>query len=692
MPADFLLSSINTAPSRASATGDVDLSQSNQRDSSADRAGFQREFEREIQRSNERTQAPPRREPEDTRSESAAQDSRRDDHQAATRRTDSDQGGKSLPDRTAEHRTDNGQKRADHDQPKAGDEQSRRTGAATQAHAGQASSSSTRSDAKALATENHQENQQATKASLVQLLAGQQLSAQQRQALEGLRAELSDLQLNKLTAEERLQLMEQFQAMAQDLGLDTKALVAQIKDLLKAEGGGASTDSMQQMLADLMNDKAGPLKDLLQKLNDLQAQQGSPLESTAGENASSDNEGQEQDQPAVAALLQDLKQWLDRVLEESPEKATDADVIVGGGQDSQQANSPAAEEAGPTQVTDLTALLNGNGFSLNPVLAGAAGSGANSGNDGNGGKNAASPWALTQLQAGQGFVVKSSLADKISALSRGVSGSDSDAATSGATGDSESGKSEIAKDIDFLMKNADKLTAKSKESLGELSLADLANQAKQMLKQADGPMQQKLKAAVDQIKSALAETAKADSTGSDSSTSRSSSSPTQPVTAFMRALEQASAGGNVQKAQMTMQNHFNKPAWGNELGQRLMMMVGQKIQVAEIRLDPPDLGPMEVKVRMQQDQAHVVFHSQHAAVRDALEQAVPRLRELFDQNGLGLGDVDVQDQTAQQRQGEDQNGDARFASGSGDTEGDSDALVTEQVSVTSSDRLVDFYA
>ncbi len=90
--------------------------------------------------------------------------------------------------------------------------------------------------------------------------------------------------------------------------------------------------------------------------------------------------------------------------------------------------------------------------------------------------------------------------------------------------------------------------------------------------------------------------------------------------------------------------------WGQAVGERLMFMVNNKVQAASIILNPPELGPIEVKVNLNHDQASVHFVSNHASVRDAIEEALPRLREMFAQNGLQLADANVSQQSAQQQQ------------------------------------------
>lgn len=98
----------------------------------------------------------------------------------------------------------------------------------------------------------------------------------------------------------------------------------------------------------------------------------------------------------------------------------------------------------------------------------------------------------------------------------------------------------------------------------------------------------------------------------------------------------------------------------NALSERVSMMIRGELQNAVIRLDPPELGALEVRVQVQQDQTQVQIISQSAAVREALEQQSARLRDGLAQQGLALSNMDVSDQSSSQSdakaQGEGQNG------------------------------------
>ncbi|WP_171014099.1 flagellar hook-length control protein FliK [Chitinivorax sp. B] len=100
----------------------------------------------------------------------------------------------------------------------------------------------------------------------------------------------------------------------------------------------------------------------------------------------------------------------------------------------------------------------------------------------------------------------------------------------------------------------------------------------------------------------------------------------------------------------------DQQGWSKELGQNLIWLAGQKNQIAEMQLNPPQLGPLEVRVTIQNDQANLLFVSPHPSVREVIESALPRLSSMFAESGIAMGNVHVGGQSlADQRQhGQDQ--------------------------------------
>lgn len=77
------------------------------------------------------------------------------------------------------------------------------------------------------------------------------------------------------------------------------------------------------------------------------------------------------------------------------------------------------------------------------------------------------------------------------------------------------------------------------------------------------------------------------------------------------------------------------------LGNRLMLMSRDGVQSARLKLHPENLGPLDVRIQVEDDGARVWFGAQHGQTREALEAAIPRLRELFADQGLQLVRADV---------------------------------------------------
>ena len=101
---------------------------------------------------------------------------------------------------------------------------------------------------------------------------------------------------------------------------------------------------------------------------------------------------------------------------------------------------------------------------------------------------------------------------------------------------------------------------------------------------------------------------------------------------------------------------LKQPGWDRAVGERVQWMVNQKVQWAELKLNPPHLGQLQVKVRMEGERAHIHFVAPLATVREALELALPRLRDMFAEGELNLGDVTVSHQGADQSGTEEQAG------------------------------------
>ncbi len=134
---------------------------------------------------------------------------------------------------------------------------------------------------------------------------------------------------------------------------------------------------------------------------------------------------------------------------------------------------------------------------------------------------------------------------------------------------------------------------------------------------------------------------------------------------------------------------FGQTGWADRLGRQLLLQSAQGSSSARIRLDPPELGSLTVRIQLVDQSAAVNFVSPHAMVRDALEQQSARLQDMFREQGMDLLDVSVSDHSADTGDGRQQSGHQGSATPA-DTGPVADAglLPAQRVS----DALIDYYA
>ena len=142
---------------------------------------------------------------------------------------------------------------------------------------------------------------------------------------------------------------------------------------------------------------------------------------------------------------------------------------------------------------------------------------------------------------------------------------------------------------------------------------------------------------------------------------------------------------------LTMSSALGTSGWDGELLGRVNMLVKGGIQEAKIQLSPPEMGRLEIKVSTEGDSAKIMFSVDNIAAKDAIEQAIPRLRELLEQGGLQLAHSEVSDHS-QSNQGQ---GDVDETALGGDlamdTEGDGEEGNSWQLGISLSNSTVDYY-
>jgi len=153
------------------------------------------------------------------------------------------------------------------------------------------------------------------------------------------------------------------------------------------------------------------------------------------------------------------------------------------------------------------------------------------------------------------------------------------------------------------------------------------------------------------------------------------------------------AGNQPTAAVQTVATPLGSTAWGDDFSQKVSWMITQKSQVAELHLNPPNLGPLDVVLKISDNQATALFASPHAAVRDAVENALPKLRELLADNGIMLSNATVGDQSPRDRGAEEFAGRKEGSSAGGSTDNTAEMSATLSAPpVRRHDGMIDTFA
>lgn len=115
------------------------------------------------------------------------------------------------------------------------------------------------------------------------------------------------------------------------------------------------------------------------------------------------------------------------------------------------------------------------------------------------------------------------------------------------------------------------------------------------------------------------------------------------------------AGAASPAAQFTLQAPVASAPWQQQLGQLMVGLAQRGDQHMELHLNPRELGPLSVSLKLDDQGAQAHFFSSHSTVRGAVEQAIPQLREALAEQGIALGEAMV----GEHRQGFAGNGDGQ---------------------------------
>ena len=149
-------------------------------------------------------------------------------------------------------------------------------------------------------------------------------------------------------------------------------------------------------------------------------------------------------------------------------------------------------------------------------------------------------------------------------------------------------------------------------------------------------------------------------------------------------------------APLSIETNIRAQNWQSDFTQKVVWLANNDKQSAQITLNPPQMGPIEVSLKLENGNASASFVAANQEVRDAIETAMPRLREMFASAGIDLGQTNVSAQSFSQQQAQYEN----RPSDSSRFQGDNDILAgttsgtlsTRAFSGRSANGLVDLFA
>jgi len=171
-------------------------------------------------------------------------------------------------------------------------------------------------------------------------------------------------------------------------------------------------------------------------------------------------------------------------------------------------------------------------------------------------------------------------------------------------------------------------------------------------------------------------------------------SPTAIATLGPAPLATEAASGAAPRPEV-MNNPPGHPNWGGEFVGRVSLMLKNGVNEARLQLNPPELGQLDIRITTEGDRAVILFNVQHSAAREAIDLAMPRLREMLEQSGLQLAHSEVADHSQSGRGGSERPGEWQAAEpgSAADSEDQSDPLEGPHYALDLSDTgTVDYYA
>lgn len=120
--------------------------------------------------------------------------------------------------------------------------------------------------------------------------------------------------------------------------------------------------------------------------------------------------------------------------------------------------------------------------------------------------------------------------------------------------------------------------------------------------------------------------------------------PPQPGAAaapLAAASTPAPASASATTATYTLPTPLSSPQWAKDFADIISVSIRDRVQEAEVRIEPRELGPITLRLSLDGDVASIAFSATHPETQTRLEGSLDRLRDVLAESGLQLGNATV---------------------------------------------------
>ncbi|HHT0591744.1 TPA: flagellar hook-length control protein FliK [Legionella anisa] len=92
---------------------------------------------------------------------------------------------------------------------------------------------------------------------------------------------------------------------------------------------------------------------------------------------------------------------------------------------------------------------------------------------------------------------------------------------------------------------------------------------------------------------------------------------------------------------LTIPTEINKPEWAKQFSDHIIWLGQHEVKSALIKINPEDLGPLEISIKVINDSASINITTHSHQIRAIIDQSLPKLQAMMAEQGLNLSEVHI---------------------------------------------------